>query len=79
MITGGTGGIGSATAKKFAKQGYDIAINCYSSDNKAVELKNSILLEYQVKVEIYKADVSDELQISDMATKIKSDLAKLMF
>ena len=77
LITGGTGGIGSATAKKFAKQGYDIAINYYSSDNKAIELKNSILLEHQVKVEIYKADVSDELQVSDMATKIKSDFGKV--
>ncbi len=77
LITGGAGGIGSATAKKFAKQGYDIAINYYSSDNKAIELKNSILLEYQVKVEIYKADVSDELQVADMATKIKSDFGNV--
>ena len=77
LITGGAGGIGSATAKKFAKQGYDIAINYYSSDDKAIELKNSILSEYQVKAEIYKADVSDESQVSDMADRIKNDFGKV--
>ncbi|MBQ2695451.1 SDR family oxidoreductase [Candidatus Saccharibacteria bacterium] len=77
LITGGAGGIGSATAKKFAKQGYDIAINYYSSDDKAIELKNSILSEYQVKAEIYKADVSDESQVSDMIDRIKNDFGKV--
>lgn len=77
LITGGAGGIGSATAKKFAKQGYDIAINYYSSEDKAVELKNSILSEYQVGTEIYKADVSDESQVSDMIDRIKNDFGKV--
>ena len=77
LITGGAGGIGSATAKKFAKQGYDIAINYYSSEDKAVELKNSILSEYQVGAEIYKADVSDESQVSDMIDRIKNDFGKV--
>lgn len=77
LITGGAGGIGSATAKKFAKQGYDIAINYYSSDDKAVELKDDILSEYQVKAEVYKADVSDESQVSGMIKKIKNDFGKV--
>jgi 3-oxoacyl-[acyl-carrier protein] reductase len=77
LITGGAGGIGSATAKKFAKQGYDIAINVYSSDDKAIELKNGILSEYQVKAEVYKADVSDESQVSGMIDKIKNDFGKV--
>lgn len=77
LITGGAGGIGSATAKKFAKQGYDIAINYYSSDDKAVELKDDILSEYQVKAEVYKADVSDESQVSGMINKIKNDFDKV--
>ena len=77
LITGGAGGIGSATAKKFAKQGYDIAINYYSSDDKAVELKDDILSEYQVKAEIYKADVSDESQVSGMIDKIKNNFGKV--
>ena len=77
LITGGAGGIGSATAKKFAKQGYDIAINYYSSDDKAVELKDDILSEYRAKAEVYKADVSDESQVSGMIDKIKNDLGKV--
>lgn len=77
LITGGAGGIGSATAKKFAKQGYDVAINYYSSEDKAIELKNSILSEYQVEAEIYKADVSDESQVSDMIDRIKNDFGKV--
>lgn len=77
LITGGAGGIGSATAKKFAKQGYDIAINYYSSDDKAIELKNGILSECQVRAEVYKADVSDESQVSGMIDKIKNDFGRV--
>ena len=77
LITGGAGGIGSATAKKFAKEGYDIAINYYSSDDKAIELKNGILSECQVRAEVYKADVSDESQVSGMINKIKNDFGRV--
>lgn len=77
LITGGAGGIGSATVKKFAKKGYDIAINDYSNDSRAAELKNIISSEYQVKTEIYKADVSDESQVSDMVAKVKNDFGKV--
>lgn len=77
LITGGAGGIGSATAKKFAKEGYDIAINYYSSDDKAIELKNGILSECQVRAEVYKADVSDESQVSGMIDKIKNDFGRV--
>ena len=77
LITGGAGGIGSATAKKFAKQGYNIAINYYSSDDKAIELKNGILSEFQVRAEVYKADVSDESQVSGMIDKIENDFGRV--
>ena len=71
LVTGGAGGIGSATVRKFASQGYDVAINEYKTD--ATELKNEIIKKYGVRAETYKADVSDEAAVNDMMAKIKSD------
>ena len=52
-------------------------INYYSSDDKAIELKNGILSECQVRAEVYKADVSDESQVSGMIDKIKNDFGRV--
>ena len=43
FITGGSGGIGSATAKKFASAGFNVAINYCANEEKAIKLKNEIL------------------------------------
>ena len=39
-ITGGSRGIGKAIAKKFAKEGYDLAINYVSDKTDLVALEN---------------------------------------
>ncbi len=76
LITGGSGGIGSATVKKFSNKGFNVAINYLSNEEKAIELKNE-LLNNGIKAEIYKADVSNETEVQNMISKIKNNFSKL--
>ena len=58
LITGASRGIGRATAKAFAKEGYAVAINYLNSKADAISLKNEIIENGGV-AEIFCADVSD--------------------
>ena len=62
IVTGGARGIGEAISRKLHELGYNVLINYYTSDARAVELKQ----ELGERVEIYKADVSDYNQVKDM-------------
>ena len=70
LITGATGGIGEETAYVFASHGYDIIINYYSNDNKALEMKDKIINEYHVKCMIVSANISDEYAVAGMLRQI---------
>ena len=60
IVTGGSRGIGYATAKVFAKNGYNIVINYVKDDKKALEAKKEIEKEYDVEVLLVKGDISIE-------------------
>lgn len=77
LVTGGSRGIGRATAYEFAKRGYDVAINYVSNDKKANEIKDIIKKEFGVKVNIFKADVSDEQQVKNMVEAIYGDFGRI--
>ena len=74
LITGGAGGIGSAIALNLAKQDYDIVINYFSSENKALELQEKIIKEYGVRCLAIKADVSKEDEVAAMIDVIEKEL-----
>ncbi len=76
LITGASKGIGHSIALELAKSGISVAINYYSSDEKAKELLWQIRKINQY-TNIYKADVSNEAEVSDMVHKIESDLGKI--
>ena len=76
LITGASIGIGRSIALELAKSGISVAINYYSSDEKAKELLWQIRKINQY-TNIYKADVSNEAEVSDMVHKIESDLGKI--
>lgn len=65
LVTGGAKGIGKEIVCTFANNGYDVLINYNTSEKEAHKLKEE--LKYNnVKVEIFKADVSDRKQVNDM-------------
>ena len=56
VITGGTAGVGKATALHFAKAGYDVGI--IARDDHSLEATKRELLRYGVRVHTVEADVA---------------------
>ena len=69
LISGSSRGLGASIAKTFYENNYDVAINYYKSQEKALALAK----ELGPKAKIYRADVSDINQVSEMINKIKND------
>ena len=65
LITGGARGIGAATSKKLAKEGYRIFINYVNSKEVATDLANEINFNGGEAYPI-QADVIDDAQIEAM-------------
>lgn len=67
LITGASGGIGSAIAFRLAIDGFDIAA-CYNSDENGIRELEKKLSQTGVRFRSYKADVSDYSAIKDVFT-----------
>lgn len=65
VVTGASGGIGSAIAKTFAKAGYQTALCCHSHPETAVKLANQ-LREDGYEAEAFWADLTDKEQVEEM-------------
>ena len=77
LITGGSRGIGRATALEFAKNGYAVAINYVNSEKSAKELATKIMMDFSVPACAYKADVKNRNEVEEMVEKIQSDLGTI--
>lgn len=73
LITGASGGIGSATAKAFATAGYKVAIHYNNNKTAADSLKDEIISLGGI-CDIFKADISDSAQVKKMFCDIKETL-----
>ena len=69
LISGSSRGLGASIAKTFYENNYDVAINYYKSQEKALALAK----ELGPKAKIYRADVSDINQVTEMINQIKND------
>ena len=74
LITGAANGIGKAIAKELASNNYDIVINYFSSEEKALKLKEEIINDYHVNCLTIKADVSKEDQVDAMIKEVENKL-----
>ena len=66
LVTGSTSGIGEATIKKFASKGYNVVINYVNRGDIASDLKEELENKYNIKVLVYKADISSEDEVKNM-------------
>lgn len=65
LITGASGGIGSAIAKKFASLDYNVVI-CYNTNEKGANELLTVLSQMGADAITVKADVSDEKQVENL-------------
>jgi len=67
LITGGSRGIGSACARIFSENGYNVAVNYFTSENQALALEKEL-----ARCAAFRADVSDRSQVDKMISDIKN-------
>ena len=66
LITGASRGIGAALARRFASEGYDLAICCQHSKETLQALAAELQATYAVQILSFCGDVGDYAFISDM-------------
>lgn len=73
IITGASQGIGECIAKRLAKDGYNIAVNCYPSDNDRANAENVAkeCRSFGVEAEVFAADVSKYADCEAMVSAVK--------
>lgn len=76
LITGGSRGIGAATARLAAARGYAVAVN-YARDAAAAEAVAADVRAQGAPALCIQADVSDEAQVVRMFGRIDADLGRL--
>jgi NAD(P)-dependent dehydrogenase (short-subunit alcohol dehydrogenase family) len=76
IITGGSRGIGAATAKLFAENGFSICIN-YRDDTSSAERVKGEILKCGVPCIIVRADVSDEREVDALFQRVDKELGGL--
>ncbi len=75
LVTGASGGIGSAIALKLASRGYDLVLNYFTSESKALQLEKEIREKYNVRTLSVQADVSKEEEVDAMVTLAEKELS----
>ncbi len=74
IVTGASQGIGACIAKRLAKDGYNIALNCYPSDSDKANAEK-VAEECRsngVEVEIFPCDVSKFAECEEMVKAVKT-------
>lgn len=75
IITGGAGGIGKATAIRFAQEGAHIALWDVQVDSSHEVIKT--LLEIGVRASFYKVNIADAKMVSEAVTTVINDFGKI--
>ncbi|MEK7167159.1 MAG: SDR family oxidoreductase, partial [Patescibacteria group bacterium] len=76
LVTGASKGIGKATAIALTKEGCSVVVN-FKSDNESAKKVLDECNRYSKKNMLFRADVSNEKEVSEMCKKIKQQFSHL--
>ncbi|WP_254763438.1 3-oxoacyl-ACP reductase family protein [Natrinema marinum] len=76
LVTGSSRGIGRDIAFELARAGADVAVNYRSSEERALEVTDTIEENGETAVSV-QADVSDPAQVERMAEAVRDDLGEV--
>ncbi|WP_242906124.1 SDR family NAD(P)-dependent oxidoreductase [Actinomadura terrae] len=76
LVTGGSRGIGAATARALAEQGADVAISYAASAGKAKEVVREIEALGR-RAAAYQADQADPAQVAGLVARVAEDFGRL--
>ena len=77
LVTGSARGIGKATIIEFASKGYNVVINYIKNKDKAIELKDYVESEFNVKALVEAADITNESDVKNMIASIIKEFGRL--
>ena len=75
LVTGGSGGIGSAIVSAFGREGYNVAINYFTNEEGAKKAAETVT--GGGKCGIYQCDVGDMTAVLTMKKEIETDLGEV--
>ncbi len=76
LVTGGSRGIGAASARALADEGADVAISYSSSQQQADRVVHDLEVR-GVRAAAYRADQADSVQVTDLVQRVSEDFGKL--
>jgi 3-oxoacyl-[acyl-carrier protein] reductase len=76
LITGSSRGIGRAVALAFAREGADVALNCYTSMDVAEQVAEEISKIGKCAV-VFQADVADKKSVDSMIESVINEFGKI--
>ena len=76
LVTGSSRGLGSAIARRLARDGFAVAVNDFRGDELALEVVRSIRHEAGV-AEAFTADVTDERQVADLVAAVTDRIGSI--
>lgn len=71
FITGASGGLGKSLAIYFASKGYSLCLHGFANYDALTILKEEIEVKYHVKVNLFKCDLNDPLNVYTMFEEFK--------
>lgn len=77
LVTGASSGIGRSTAVELAVRGYQVAIHYFHNEKGAHETFDAVRAIPGARARVYSCDVSDAVQVSQMAGDLLADFGRL--